>query len=158
MVKSQTFITVLWLLIASNLCASGISLDKSSSDLSDFYNSCSQIQVSSSTYNRGDSAPSIPSSYRDVLQYESIADTIFVKVFITIDGSCSQAATQQFREMKLRSLKQFGNIFAAKIKLASLPELDKLTFVQRIEPVVPDGVSARASLAQTTPAPTVKKK
>lgn len=158
MIKSQTFLSILGLLIASNLYAAGLRLDKSSSDLNDFYNTCSQIQLSKATYDPSDLPPSIPSSYRDVLQYESIADTVFVKVFITIDGSCLQIATQQFREMKLRSLRQFGNIFAAKVKLASLPELDKLTFVQRIESVVPDGVSARASRTQVAPAPTVKKK
>ncbi len=158
MIKFRTFFSILGLLIASNLWAAGMRLDKSSSDLNDFYNICSQIQVATATYNPSDLPPSIPSSYRDVLQYESVADTIFVKVFITIDGSCSQTATRQFREMKLRSLKQFGNIFAAKVKLANLPDLDKLAFVQRIEPVVPDGVSARASLVQTIPAPTVKKK
>ncbi|MGB5107451.1 MAG: hypothetical protein WBP42_12150 [Candidatus Zixiibacteriota bacterium] len=132
-------------LLASCLIAGSLQLSKSLSNLNDFYNSCLTGRSTAINAKDGASPAFIPSIYRDAIQYELVRDTIWVKVFITTDAASSQSALEQFRGMNLRSLSQFGNIFAAKIDLMQLPELNRLAFVERIEPVVPDGVSARAS-------------
>jgi hypothetical protein len=131
-------------------------LTKSLFSLDDLYYSYSQRLVVADG-NR-DQQAFISSVFRDVIQYEFSADTLWVKVFITTDQRNSGIALNKFRAMKLQALSQFGNIFAARINLLQLPELDKLSFVERIEPVIPDGAPARTSPTIFLPSADQKKK
>ncbi len=133
------------LMFPSMLSADQPLLTKSLFSLDDFYYSYSrQIGVNGGTC---DQTTLVSSMFRDAFQYEFSADTLWVKVFITTAQGTTENALNRFREMHLRGLSQFGNIYAARINLLQLPDLDKLAFVERIEPVVPDGSSAHTSPA-----------
>jgi hypothetical protein len=134
-----------------------VQLTKSLNSLDDLYCSYLASKVDLSTSGSESGATAVR-AYRDAIQYEFIDDTLWVKVFITTARSSAATALERLKSMNLRSLSQFGNIFAARIDLQQLPALDGLSFVQRIEPVAPDGYSARATVEQTTPEISVKKK
>lgn len=134
-----------------------VHLTKSLNSLDDLY--CSYLASKANLPASGsESGATAVLAYRDAIQYEFLDDTLWVKVFITTEQSSTSTALNQLKLMKLRSVSQFGNIFAARIDLLQLPVLDGLNFVQRIEPVVPDGYTARATVQQSTPNISVKKK
>jgi hypothetical protein len=136
-------------------------LSKTVNSLDDFYYSYVQLRPLAETLADGKmlSTEAVVSGlYRDAFVYELIKDTLWIKVFITTDERAAKGALEKFRSMRLRALSQFGNIFAAKIRILQLPEIDKLSFVRSIEPVVPDGTTARASLVKTSQVEAIKKK
>lgn len=133
-------------------------LTKSLLGLDDFFYAYQQSRAEGSETSGFDADNLATSLYRDAIQYEMIDDTLWVKVFITTEPAAQQAANTEFKALKLRALSQFGNIFAARIDLRQLPDLDGLSFVQRIEPVAPDGSAARASVTAAPADSPVKKK
>lgn len=146
------------LVLAQALFAGEQRLTKSLLGLDDFYYAYQQSSAQVAQIAGSGADKWAMSLYRDAIQYELIDDTLWVKVFITTDPTGRQAANTEFKARKLRALSHFGNIYAARIDLRQLPELDRLPFVQFIEPVVPDGSTARASVASIPVESSVKKK
>ena len=145
-------------LLSNSLPAAELRLSKSLFGLDDLFYSYRQSSTQTMDAGKGNSTELVSSLYRDAIQYELKSDTLWVKVFITIEPTSGSAATTEFKAMKLRALSQFGNIYAAQIDLRQLPTLDQLPFVERIEPVAPDGSSARASTTTAHEDSPVKKK
>ena len=157
MKKSALLLTIVLLSFSLVYAQDCEQLTKSVNSLDDLY--CNYVASKSSlTSSRSESGATAVRAYRDVIQYELIDDTLWVKVFVTTDKSSAATALDQLKSLKLRSLSQFGNIFAAHVNLLQLPLLDGLNFVQRIEPVVPDGYTARATVQHSSPDISVKKK
>jgi len=145
--KFMTF-TLIALLFAVSAQADSVRLTKSLNNLDDLYYS----------YLADESGIDVIRSYRDAIQFELLGDTLWVKVFITTESSTQSADLDQLKSKDVRSLTKFGNILAARINLLQLPEIENLNFVQRIEPVVPDGYAARATTQLPSQDNSVKKK
>jgi hypothetical protein len=144
--------------LSASLMAAELHLTKSRLGLDDLFYTYQQNSVQMSGSPKCNGVGLVASLYRDAIQSELIADTLWVKVFITTETASQKAAVAAFRSLKLRALSQFGNIFAARIDLRQLPEIDQLPFVLRIEPVAPDGSAARASVSAYRGASVEKKK
>lgn len=137
--------------------ADSVRLTKSLNNLDDLY--YSYLAGQSQQSDQGDySGLDVVRTYRDVIQFDVLGDTLWVKVFITTKSSTPAAELDQLKSKDVRSLTKFGNILAARINLLQLPEIENLSFVQRIEPVVPDGYAARAATQVSAPDFSVKKK
>lgn len=132
-------------------------LTKSLNNLDDLYYSYLACMSRLST-TADESSLDVIRTYRDAIQFELLGDTLWVKVFITTESSVSPSALDQLKSKDVRSLTKFGNILAARINLLQLPEIENLNFVQRIEPVVPDGYAARTTTHQPAQDNSVKKK
>ena len=137
--------------------SSEVRLTKSLNNLDDLYYSY-LAGVSQQSNDTHKSYLDVVRAYRDAIQFELLGDTLWVKVFITTESAVPSTELDQLKSKDVRSLTKFGNILAARINLLQLPEIENLQFVQRIEPVVPDGYAARATTQQPAQDNSVKKK
>ncbi len=136
-----TLTTALILLAGVTVASDQPSLRKSLYDLDDFY---------FAVFGDGRIAHAEAANidiFRKSIQFEKAGDRVLVKVAITTTPAEPEAAGSALCQAGLQAVAQFGRIFTAKMPLAMLPAVEALAFVESIEPVAPEGYTARAAAA-----------
>ncbi len=89
--------------------------------------------------------------HRNAVKFHTENDTIWVEVFVTVDRDSIAAAEEEFNQPWYRRFMGTGALFSGQVMLRNLPETNNISYVNRIEPVVPNEYSSSGTIQSSVP-------